>query len=173
MKSIFVACCSKAYLTVQGHGFQKRQCSTTPHFSVPSTLPRRSSSPSLPFANIHYAPDALFHAVKAKLGRKQHRPTEFYLDSRYIDEVANPFFKRYVGDQQFIRAFNQANPILAKLWRWSSDYGRSLALWAFGLFSLRFCSRLHTCRFRRGCHLGCKTGPLASIKRRVLMMVSR
>ena len=83
------------------------------------------------FRDIHYAPDALFHAVKAKLGRKQHRPTEFYLDSRHIDEVANPFFKRYVGDQQFIRAFNQANPILAKLWRWSSDYGRSLALWAF------------------------------------------
>ena len=33
-------------------------------------------------------------------------------------------------DQQFIRAFNQANPVLAGLWRWSSDYGRSLALWA-------------------------------------------
>jgi hypothetical protein len=53
------------------------------------------------------------------------------LDSRHVDEVANPFFKRYVADQQFTRAFNQANPVLARLWRWSSDYGRSLGLWAF------------------------------------------
>ena len=83
------------------------------------------------FRDIQYIPDTLFHAVKAKLSRKQHRPTEFYLDSRHVDEVANPFFKRYVADQQFIRAFNQANPILASLWRWSSDYGRSLTLWAF------------------------------------------
>ena len=83
------------------------------------------------YRDVQYTPDTLFHAVKAKLGRKRHRPTEFYLDSRHIDEVANPFFKRYVADQQFIRAFNQANPILAQLWRWSSDYGRSLALWGF------------------------------------------
>ena len=82
------------------------------------------------FRDVQYVPNTLFQAVKAKLSRKQHRPTEFYLDSRHIDEVANPFFKRYVADQQFIRAFNQANPILAKLWRWSSDYGRSLTLWA-------------------------------------------
>ena len=83
------------------------------------------------FRDVHYIPDTLFHAVAAKFGRKQHRPTEFYLDSRHIDEVASPFFKRYVAEQQFTRAFNQANPILAKLWRWSSDYGRSLVLWAF------------------------------------------
>ena len=83
------------------------------------------------FRDVKYIPDTLFHAVKAKLSRRQHHPTEFYLDSRHIDEVASPFFKRYVADQQFIREFNQANPILAKLWRWSSDYGRSLTLWAF------------------------------------------
>ena len=82
------------------------------------------------FRDVRYTADTLFQAVKAKLSRKQHRPTEFYLDSQRIDEVANPFFKRYVADQQFIRAFNQANPTLAKLWRWSSDYGRSLGLWA-------------------------------------------
>ena len=82
------------------------------------------------FRDVQYIPDTLSHAVKAKLSRKLYRPTAFYLESRHIDEVANPFFKRYVGDQQFIRAFNQANPILAKLWRWSSDYGRSLGLWA-------------------------------------------
>lgn len=82
------------------------------------------------FRDVQYIPDTLSHAVKAKLSRKQHRPTAFYLESRHIDEVANPFFKRYVADQQFTRAFNQANPILAKLWRWSSDYGRSLTLWA-------------------------------------------
>ncbi len=82
------------------------------------------------FRDVQYIPDTLFRAAKAKLSREQHRPTEFYLDSQQIDEVASPFFKRYVADQQFIRAFNQANPILAYLWRWSSDYGRSLGLWA-------------------------------------------
>ena len=82
------------------------------------------------FRDVQYIPDTLLHAVKAKFSRKQHRPTAFYLESRHVDEVANPFFKRYVADQQFTRAFNQANPILAKLWRWSSDYGRSLTLWA-------------------------------------------
>ena len=83
------------------------------------------------FRDIQYVPDTLFQAVKAKLSREQHRPTEFYLDSQHVDEVASPFFKRYVADRQFIRAFNQANPVLARLWRWSSDYGRSLGLWAF------------------------------------------
>ena len=83
------------------------------------------------FRDVQYIPDTFFLGVKTKLRRKQHRPTEFYLDSRHIDEVASPFFKRYVADQQFTRAFNQANPVLARLWRWSSDYGRSLALWAF------------------------------------------
>lgn len=90
------------------------------------------------FRDVKYTSDTLFHAVTAKFGREQHRPTEFHLDSRHIDEVASPFFRRYVADQQFIRAFNQANPILAKLWRWSSDYGRSLTLWGF--WSLFFAS---------------------------------
>ena len=88
------------------------------------------------FRDVEYTPNTLLQAAKTKLSRKQHRPTEFYLDSQRVDEVANPFFKRYVADQQFIRAFNQANPIFAKLWRWSSDYGRSLTLWA--LWSLFF-----------------------------------
>ncbi|MDE0012308.1 MAG: potassium channel family protein [Candidatus Poribacteria bacterium] len=88
------------------------------------------------FRDVHYIPDTLFQAVKTKLSREQHRPTEFYLDSQQVDGVANPFFKRYVADQQFIRAFNQANPLLAGLWRWSSDYGRSLGLWAFWSFFL-------------------------------------
>ena len=55
-----------------------------------------------------------------------------------MDEVANPFFKRYVADQQFIRAFNKANPMLARLWRWSSDYGRNLGLWAFWSLFIAF-----------------------------------
>ncbi|MYB96504.1 potassium channel family protein [Candidatus Poribacteria bacterium] len=82
------------------------------------------------FRDVQYIPNTLLQFVKDKLGRRRHHPTEFYLDSQYVDEVENPFFKRYVADQQFIRAFNQANPVLARLWRWSSDYGRSLALWA-------------------------------------------
>lgn len=90
------------------------------------------------FRDVQYIPDTRFQAVKAKLSREQHRPTEFYLDSQQVDEVVNPFFKRYVADQQFIRAFNQANPVLARLWRWSSDYGRSLGLWAFWSLFLAF-----------------------------------
>ncbi len=82
------------------------------------------------FRDIRYIPNTLYRSLRDKLDRKGHYPTEFYLDSRHVDEVENPFFKRYVADQQFIRAFNQANPVLARLWRWSSDYGRSLALWA-------------------------------------------
>ena len=88
------------------------------------------------FRNVRYVPDTIFETVTAKLERREHHPTEFYLDSQHIDEVANPFFKRYVADQQFIRAFRQANPALERLWRWSSDYGRSLMLWA--LWSLFF-----------------------------------
>ena len=82
------------------------------------------------FRDIRYIPNTFYRSLRDKLGRKGHYPTEFYLDSRHVDEVENPFFKRYVADQQFIRAFSQANPVLARLWRWSSDYGRSLALWA-------------------------------------------
>ena len=90
------------------------------------------------FRDIQYTPNTLFALIRAKLEKKQHRPTEFYLDSQHVDEVENPFFKRYVADQQYIRAFNQANPILARLWRWSSDYGRSLALWTFWSILLAF-----------------------------------
>ena len=82
------------------------------------------------FRDIQYIPNTLFPLIKAKLRNEGHRATEFYLDSQHVDEVENPFFKQYVADQQYIRAFNQANPMLARLWRWSSDYGRSLALWA-------------------------------------------
>ena len=82
------------------------------------------------FRDIRYIPNTLYRSFRDKLDRKRHYPTEFYLDSRHVDEVENPFFKRYVADQQFIRAFSQANPVLAGLWRWSSDYGRSLVLWA-------------------------------------------
>ena len=86
------------------------------------------------FRDIQYIPNTLFPFsrgwVPQPLRKRLHRATEFYLDSQHVDEVENPFFKRYVADQQYIRAFNQANPVLARLWRWSSDYGRSLALWA-------------------------------------------
>ena len=87
------------------------------------------------FRDIQYIPNTLFPfsrgwGTQPLLRKRLHRATEFYLDSQHVDEVENPFFKRYVADQQYIRAFNQANPVLARLWRWSSDYGRSLALWA-------------------------------------------
>ncbi|MBM3214198.1 hypothetical protein FJZ36_04705 [Candidatus Poribacteria bacterium] len=57
--------------------------------------------------------------------------TVFVLDSQNVDEVTNPHFKRYVADQQFIRSFEQRHRGWAAVWRWSSDYGRNLWLWAF------------------------------------------
>ncbi|MBI1923268.1 pentapeptide repeat-containing protein [Candidatus Poribacteria bacterium] len=62
--------------------------------------------------------------------RRPTAPTEFQLDSQNIDEVTNPFFKRYIADQQFIRDFKKKHRVWARLWRWSSDYGRSFGRWA-------------------------------------------
>ncbi len=59
------------------------------------------------------------------------KEADFHIDSQNIDEINSPRFKRYVADQQFIRAFKKEQPLLARLWRWSSDYGRSFGLWAF------------------------------------------
>ena len=83
------------------------------------------------FRDVNYIPNTIRQSIINRFSKNVQRPTEFYLDSQHVDEVANPFFKRYVADQQFIRAFNKANPMLARLWRWSSDYGRNLGLWAF------------------------------------------
>ena len=83
------------------------------------------------FRDVRYIPNTIRQSIINRFSKNGHRPTEFYLDSQHVDEVANPFFKRYVADQQFIRAFKKANPMLAGLWRWSSDYGRNLGLWAF------------------------------------------
>ena len=83
------------------------------------------------FRDVTYIPNTIRQSIVNRFSKNGHRPTQFYLDSQHVDEVANPFFKRYVADQQFIRAFKKANPMLARLWRWSSDYGRNLGLWAF------------------------------------------
>lgn len=83
------------------------------------------------FRDVNYIANTIRQSIKNRFSKNSINPTEFYLDSQHVDEVANPFFKRYVADQQFIRAFNKANPLLARLWRWSSDYGRNLGLWAF------------------------------------------
>lgn len=83
------------------------------------------------FRDVRYIPNTIRQSVINRFSKNGHKPTEFYLDSQHVDEVANPFFKRYVADQQFIRAFKKANPMLARLWRWSSDYGRNLGMWAF------------------------------------------
>ncbi|MYF98352.1 potassium channel family protein [Candidatus Poribacteria bacterium] len=83
------------------------------------------------FRDVQYIPNTIRQSIVNRFTKNPKKPTEFYLDSQHVDEVANPFFKRYVADQQFIRAFSKANPMLARLWRWSSDYGRNLGLWAF------------------------------------------
>ena len=62
---------------------------------------------------------------------KPREPTKFYLDSRNFDEVSNPHFKRYVGDQQYIRSLQENNPVVYRLWRRTANCGRSLSLWAF------------------------------------------
>ena len=76
------------------------------------------------FRDVQYIPDTLFHAVATKLGREQQRPTQFYLDSRHIDEVASPFFRRYVADQQFYTCVQSGK----------SDIGKVMAM-EFGLRS--------------------------------------
>ena len=82
------------------------------------------------YRDVSYTPNTIWQSLHNKWKRTPEQPTEFYLDSEDINEVLNPFFKRYVADQQFIRAFKEKNPFWAQVWRWSSDYGRSLALWA-------------------------------------------
>ena len=82
------------------------------------------------YRDVSYTPNTIWQWLNNKWKRTPNQPTEFYLDSEDINEVLNPFFKRYVADQQFIRAFKEKNPLWAQVWRWSSDYGRSLALWA-------------------------------------------
>ncbi len=83
------------------------------------------------YQDISYTPNTIWQWLHNKWKRTPDPSTEFYLDSEDINEVLNPFFKRYVADQQFIRAFQERNPFWAQIWRCSSDYGRSLALWAF------------------------------------------
>lgn len=82
------------------------------------------------YRNVNYTPNTIWQWLNNKRKRQSEEPTEFYLDSEDINEVLNPFFKRHVADQQFIRAFKERNPFWAQVWRWSSDYGRSLTLWA-------------------------------------------
>ncbi|MYA99935.1 potassium channel family protein [Candidatus Poribacteria bacterium] len=82
------------------------------------------------YQNVSFNSDTIWQWVRCKVTDQPEQPTEFYLDSEDINGVLNPFFKRYVADQQFIRAFKEKHPFWALVWRWSSDYGRSLALWA-------------------------------------------
>lgn len=88
------------------------------------------------YRDITYMPNTVRQWFQNKRTRDTRPPTEFYLDSQNVDEVSNPFFKRYVADQQFIRVFKHESPFWAQVWRWSSDYGRSLGLWAFWSFYL-------------------------------------
>ncbi len=82
------------------------------------------------YQNVSYISDTIWQWLRNKFTHQSMQPTEFYLDSEDINGVLNPFFKRYVADQQYVRAFKEIHPFWALVWRWSSDYGRSLALWA-------------------------------------------
>ncbi len=94
------------------------------------------------FRDVSYVPDTVWQWLRNRFTGQSEQPTEFYLDSEDINGVLNPFFKRYVADQQFVRAFKERHPFWAIIWRWSSDYGRSLALWALWslLIALSFSS---------------------------------
>ncbi len=85
---------------------------------------------SASYQAIRFIPDTLWQWLFNKFRHQPEKPAEFYLDSEDINGVSNPFFKRYVADQQYIRAFKEKHTFWALVWRWSSDYGRSLALWA-------------------------------------------
>ena len=82
------------------------------------------------FRNVIFNSDTIWQWLRNKFTHQPEQPTEFYLDNEDINGVSNPFFKRYVSDQLFIRAFKEIHPFWAIVWKWSSDYGRSLALWA-------------------------------------------
>jgi len=69
---------------------------------------------------------------------KPEKPAQFALDNQNVDEVSNPHFKKYVADQQFIRQFKEKYPFWYCLWRWSSDCGRSIFLWAGWALTIAF-----------------------------------
>ena len=100
--------------------FQKEADFTAARFAI-----------SASYQNVLYISDTIWQWLRNKFAHQPEQPTEFYLDSEDINGVLNPFFKRYVADQQFIRAFKEKHPFWGLVWRWSSDYGRSLGLWAF------------------------------------------
>ena len=82
------------------------------------------------FADVSYASNSVWRLVGDALRLRARRPaTQFWLDSEDVNGVSNPAFKRYVADQQFIRALATGRPWFARLWYVSSDYGRSLSLW--------------------------------------------
>lgn len=67
------------------------------------------------------------------------RPTTFSgVDISGVDWSKNPGLKRDIEDEQFIEDFKEKNLSVYKLWAWSSDCGRSIALWAFWSFMLAF-----------------------------------
>ncbi len=82
------------------------------------------------YRQVSFISDTIWQSLRNKLRHQSEQSTEFHLNNEDINGVLNPFFKRYVGDQQFIRAFKENHPFWAFVWKWSSDYGRSLALWA-------------------------------------------
>lgn len=98
------------------------------HFSGEGNFVSAQFSGYAYFSGTKFDTPANFARVRYKSNKflqfRRQAPTEFYLDSQHIDEVSSPSFKRYVADQQFIRAFKEEHPILAGVWRWSSDYGR-------------------------------------------------
>ena len=108
------------------------------------------------YKDINYIDNTVRQWFRSKWAKRAETPTDFYLNSEDINEVLNPFFKRHVADQQFIRAFKEQHPFWGQVWRWSSDYGRSLALWA--LWSLliatffAFLYMLPTSWFPKGLH---------------------
>lgn len=115
--------------------FVQAQCSETVIFNEATFLGKTDFTAArfavaVSYRQVSFTSDTIWQSLLNKLRHQSEQPTEFYLNNEDINGVLNPFFKRYVADQQFIRAFKEKNPLWAFVWKWSSDYGRSLALWA-------------------------------------------
>lgn len=57
--------------------------------------------------------------------------TETCRDIRISTSHGNALFKRYAQDQAYVEEYEINSPLLYRLWKYSSNCGRSLSLWVF------------------------------------------
>ena len=88
---------------------------------------------SRPGLDIQYEPRWLTRMYRRR-GRYPDGPpglgTAFAIDPQHISEVTNPQLRRYVANQQAVRAARSPHPRLATMWRYAGDYTRSATVLA-------------------------------------------